>query len=243
MKNINSGVVSLKQLFVVGSIAALTWFVSQTSELTANDLCLSDGTFGNLDVNQVMQEEGPWCWVASTKVFLDRFEMRSQSMTSYAQCQLYNLGSPTETAGFDCCSISAPRGDNRCLGTGWPEDIMTPLHMGFTDPGRPLYWAEIKEQICPSGGSKGKPFVYVTRGNSTPIIPHTNVIKGFIEDPVSNTKTVVIDDHEISGFQDLDYDCWYVQICGNHAYRVGDRINISKPDDGPPGAPFNLRVQ
>lgn len=224
MKNINSGVVSLKQLFVVGSIASVTWFVSQTSELTANDLCLSDGTFGNLDVSQVMQEEGPWCWVASTKVFVDRFGMRSRDRGAYKQCELYNIGKSGISTDYDCCSSSAPRGEDKCLGTGWPDDIMS--HLGITSDGRwdPLSWPEIKEKICPSGGEKGQPFIYVTHGNFRPPIAHTNVIKGFIDDPLSGTKKVIVDDHEITGFQDLDYDCWYVEVCAGHAKRLGDQI-------------------
>jgi hypothetical protein len=225
MKNINSGAPSLKQLCMAGSIAALTCFLSHASELIANDMCFSDGTFGSLDVTQVMQEEGPWCWVASTKVFVDRFEMRSPRLGStYRQCELYNIGQPERTRAHDCCSSPAPRGEAECLETGWPDYIMAPLGIMAAGQWDHLSWQAIKEQICPSDGKKGQPFIYVTQGTSWPPIAHTNVIKGFIEDSETDTKKVSVDDHEITGFQDLDYDCWYVEVCAGHAKRLGDQI-------------------
>ena len=78
-----------------------------------------------------------------------------------------------------------------------------------------------------------------------PVIAHTHVIKGFIEDEISGIRTLIVDDHEQSGFQDLDYDCWYMQVCDGHSSRVGDRINIRKTlvDSTPPSQPMNIRVR
>jgi hypothetical protein len=261
----------------VASLALLLVFLLLAvvpAEVAAGDLC--SPTVGSFNRPFVSQEEGDWCWVASAKVVTDFFNRQYQPPTplhNYEQCRLYDIGRALNLSQIECCGLTPPRSDFRCLNPGWPGQtpngwpnsgasgpldlIPQPVPYTFTQvPSPALTWYQVKEQICPSSGGRGQPFIfyYVWTQviNGTPrTFAHTEVVEGYQE--VLGRQVVLIDEHmpvnsPTSTIYWRDYECLYLfdaNCTGSpnllNAWHGGDYT--APADTTSPITPMGLKVQ
>src|SRR5262249_21957518 len=140
---------------------------------------------------------------------------------------------------------------------GFPEEVFNNLNPKieyWANALSPMFnsWDSLKNEICPSVGTPGRPFIFMARSISTGIY-HTHVVKGFYRDiDEVGVQNLFIDDHwplgagEV-GPRHIDYECKYklppsCQTMWNWQ-RAGDFYNLHKAGSPSPPPPPCIAVK
>lgn len=213
----------------------------------AASMCNEAIDFGYLEIENVDQQETPWCWVASANAVTNHFGLNDPANSNlYTQCRLYNIA---KSPGVDCCTHHS---DPVCQRTGWPYEVFNNLNpkIDYYGEGNPMNWPEIQGQICPNW-RLGRPFIFIAKPHQSGLLAHTHVVKGFDHDIVGAPQ-LWIDDHFGNGPRVIDYECKYklpanCQVPTTQWDRVGDLKDLKavnpNPDLTPPATPQGLSSQ
>lgn len=149
---------------VVGSLVILMFVMSLTLWWTQQGLAAgSCGALkGRLAIKQEHQLPDKWCWVATTSEILKWFKFKHAN-----QCHIYDVTKGTEV----CKEIKKENGGtawvNKYNDAGEAEDAANAYNASrgsslitVTKKSVPMSYADVVEQICPSDGTLGSPFIW-----------------------------------------------------------------------------------